>query len=156
MKAGEGKYAVIICSHCRTPKTALLTNKTTKCHQCGKRLDLKKMKIHYQTDSKEEARWAIGRLNAEMSGGELPDEKGKKEEKSPYVKASKEAEIADNERERLEIICRVLSKELGSFREDDVKKVHKLLGREDADDLYKKVKKLEEIYEPEEGVFKSV
>jgi len=155
MKAGEGKYAVIICSQCRSPKTALLTNKTTKCHQCGKRLDLKKMKIHYQTDSKEEARWAIGRLNAEMSGGELP-EKEDEEKKGPHAKASKEAEIADNERERLEIIGRVLCEELGSFKIEDVERVYELLGREEVEDLDEKIKKLEEIYEPEEGVFKRV
>jgi len=155
MNAGDEKYAVIVCSRCSTPKTALLTNKTTKCHQCGKRLDLKKMKIHYQTDSKEEARWAIGRLNAEMSGGELP-EKEDEEEKGPHAKASKKAEIADNERERLEIICRVLSEELGSFKIEDLERVYYLLGREDVEDLEDKVKRLEEIYEPEEGVFRSV
>jgi len=155
MKEGEGKYAIIVCSRCRTPKVALLTNKTTKCHQCGKRLTLKKMKIHYRTDSKEEASWAIGRLNAQMSGGELP-EKEDDEKEGPYVKASKEAEIADNEKERLEIISRVLSGELGSFEVEDVKEVYKLLGKEDIEDLDEKIKRLEEIYEPKEGVFKSV
>ncbi len=155
MKGEEGKYAIIVCSECKTPKTVLLTNKTTKCHQCGERLPLEKMKIHYQTDSKEEASWAIGRLNAEMSGGELP-EKEEDEEKGPYVKASEEAEIADDEKERLDIISRVLSEELGSFRIDDVKKVYELLGRKDVDDLDEKMKKSEEIYEPEEGIFRSV
>jgi len=155
MKAGEGKYAVIVCSRCRTPKTVIIDNKTTQCYRCGKRLNLKKMKVHYQTDSKEEARWAIGRLNAEMNGGELP-EKDEGEEKGPYARASKKAEIADDERERLNIICRVLSQELDSFKVDDVKKVYELLGREDVDDLEEKMKRLEEIYEPEEGVFRSV
>ncbi|MFW6064349.1 MAG: DUF5817 domain-containing protein [Candidatus Natronoplasma sp.] len=155
MKDEKGKYAIIVCSRCRTPKTALLTNKTTKCHQCGKRLTLKKMKIHYRTDSKEEASWAIGRLNAEMRGGELP-EKEDSEEKGPYVKASKEAEVADNEGERLEIISRVLSEEVGTFGIEDVEKVYELLGRKDVDELEKKIKRLEEIYEPEEGVFRSV
>jgi len=113
------------------------------------------MKIHYQTDSKKEARWAIGRLNAEMSGGELP-EKERQEEKDPYTKASKAAEIADNERERLEIVCRVLSEELGFFKIEHVEKVYELLGREDVDELEEKIKRLEEIYEPEEGVFRKV
>ncbi|MEF8832435.1 MAG: DUF1922 domain-containing protein [Candidatus Thermoplasmatota archaeon] len=155
MKGGEGKYAIIVCSECKTPKTVLLTNKTTKCHQCGKRLTLDKMKIHYQTDSKEEASWAIGRLNAEMSGGNLPEKEDKKE-KDPHAKASKEAEIADGENERLDIISRILSEELGSFKLDDVKKVYELLGREDVNDLEEKLKRSEEIYEPEEGVFRSV
>jgi len=155
MRDKEGKYAIIICPNCRRPKNALLTNKTTKCHQCGKKLTLEKMKIHYQTNSKEEATWAIGRLNAKMSGGELP-EKEYSEEGGPYVKASKEAEIADNERERLEIIGRVLSEEIGSFNIDDVKEVYKLLGKEETENLEKKIKRLEEIYETEEGVFRSV
>ncbi len=155
MNEDEGKYAVVVCSRCRRPKTALLTNKTTECHQCGKKLDLKKMKIHYQTGSKEEARWAIGRLNAKMNGGELP-EKEHDEEKGPHVKASKEAEIADNERERLNIISRVLSEEQGSFTIKDVKRVYELLGRKVVDDLEEKLKRSEEIYEPEEGVFRSV
>jgi len=155
MKDGRGKYGIIVCSRCRTAKTALLTNKTTKCHQCGKRLTLEKMKIHYRTDSKEEASWAIGRLNAEMGGGELPEKEGE-EEKGPHVKASKQAEIADNERERLEIISRVLSEELGSFKIEDVERVYELLGREGVEDLEGKIKRLEEIYEPKEGVFRRV
>ncbi|MBS3781251.1 MAG: DUF1922 domain-containing protein [Candidatus Thermoplasmatota archaeon] len=156
MKDEEGKYGVIVCSRCKTPKTALLINQTTKCHQCGKKLILKKMKIHYRTDSKEEASWAIGRMNAEMSGGELPEKEDNKKERDPHVKASQEAEIADNEKERLEIISRVLSEELGSFKVDDVKRVYKLLGKENIEDLEEKIKRLEEIYEPEEGVFRSV
>ncbi|MFP4000768.1 MAG: DUF5817 domain-containing protein [Thermoplasmata archaeon] len=155
MTKEDGKYGIIVCSNCRTPKTVLLKDETTKCHQCGERLDIGRMKLHYKTGSREEASWAIGRLNAKMSGEELP-EKEEKEAKSPHGKASEKAEIADDERERLNIIGRVLTEEVGSFELEDLEKVYELLGKGDIDDLKEKIKRSEEIYEPEEGVFKAV
>jgi len=126
-----------------------------------------RVKIHYRADSREEAGWAVGRLNAEMSGGELPQGKEGKgrdgenddtDEDDPYIKASKRAEIGDDERERLDIISEVLTEELGSFTVYDLEKVYDLLGKNDMDedDLKKKLRRLEGVYEPKEGVFKAV
>ncbi len=152
MKDKECKYGIIVCSDCKSPKTVLLKNETTECHQCGKRITISKMKLHFKTDSREEASWAVGRLNAKMEGGELPEDENE-EENDPHVKASIEADVADDEREKLDIICRVLGGELGSFEIDDVQKVYELLDKEGIEDLEKKLKRSKEIYEKEEGVF---
>ena len=155
MNSEDGKYGVIVCPGCKSTKTVLLKNKTTECHQCGKKLELKKMKLHYQTDSRKEAGWAIGRLNAAMAGEDIPEEKEDIED-DPYVKASKKADIADDEKERLEIICKVIGEEMGGFETEDVRKVYELLGRKSSDDLEKKIKRLEGVYQPKEGVFKNI
>ncbi|MFP3872390.1 MAG: DUF5817 domain-containing protein [Candidatus Natronoplasma sp.] len=155
MSVGEKeKFGVIVCPNCQAARAVDLSNETTGCHRCGKRLVLKDMRIYYRTDSKEEAGWAIGRLNAEMSDGELP-EREKKETDDPHVIASKEAGIADNEKERLSIVGRILGEEMGCFEIEDVERVYELMGR-DAEDLGKKLRRLEDVYEKEEGVFSSV
>ncbi|MEF8874078.1 MAG: hypothetical protein V5A88_05340 [Candidatus Thermoplasmatota archaeon] len=154
-ETGRGKFGVIVCPDCKAAKVVDLTDKTSGCHRCGKRLVLKKMRVYYRTDSRKEARWAIGRVNAEMSGGEMPEEEEEKESDDPHVKASRKAEVAENERERLSIISRVLCEEMGSFGIEDINKVYDLLGRE-IEDLETKLKRMEEIYEKEEGVFRSV
>jgi len=158
MTTGEENFAVIVCSGCHTAKTVDFTqnNKTTKCHSCGKRLYMAKVRIYYRADSIEEASWAVGQLNAKMNDGRLPKREKNEESKDPHTKASKEAGVANNEKERLLIICRLLDEEMGSFGIRDVKKVYRLLGRDAVDDLEKKIKKLEEIYEPKEGVFRVV
>ncbi len=156
MRTDEEKYGVVVCSDCRTAKIVEIKDETSECHQCGKRLDLDKMKTHYKTDSRKEASWVIGRLNANMRGGELPEQEEEEEEKDPYLKASKKAGVASDEKERLRIVSRILDEEKDGFEISDVEEVYDLLGKEDVEDLERKLKRLEEIYEPEEGVFKSV
>ncbi len=48
----------------------------------------------------------------------------------------------------------MLDESIGHFTLEDVKKVYSLLGREDPDDMEKKLRDLKEIYEPREGVFR--
>ncbi len=156
MNGDKEKYGVIVCSSCRTAKIVDLNDETSECHKCGERLTLKKMKIHYRTDSRKEASWVIGRLNAKMRGGELPEQEENEEENDPYLKASEKAEVASDEKERLQIISSILSEELESFEISDVEEVYELLGREDVEDVEKKLKRLDEVYEPKEGVFSRV
>lgn len=157
MNSEEEKFGVIVCSGCHTAKTVDFTqgNETTECHRCGERLDMDRVKIHYRTDSREEASWAVGQLNAKMNDGTLPDKEEDDEDKDPHTKASKKAEVASNEKERLLIICRTLGEEMGEFEIEDVKKVYRKKDRERGG-IEKKIKKLEEIYEPKEGVFRVV
>lgn len=157
MTTGKEKFGVIVCKGCHTAKTIDLTkdNKTTECHRCGKRLDMEKVKIHYRADSMDEASWAVGQLNAKMNDGELPDREEEDEDKGVHAEAADKAEVASNEKERLLIICRILAEEMGGFEIEDVEKVYEMIGREGVE-IEKKLKRLEETYEPEEGVFKVV
>jgi transposase-like protein len=61
------RLGVIICPQCKQVKGVALSSKTTRCIRCGKTLQLKKLKIFYETDSQEMLTQAIGLLNAEMS-----------------------------------------------------------------------------------------
>lgn len=43
-------------------------HKSTKCIRCGKQLQLKQVKIQYETNSLEKAQQALGQINAEKDG----------------------------------------------------------------------------------------
>jgi transposase-like protein len=62
------RFGVIVCPQCKQVKGFELSSKTTKCIRCGKTLELKKLKIFYETDSQEKLRQIIGLLNAEIQG----------------------------------------------------------------------------------------
>ena len=59
-------FGVIVCPHCKQVKGVDLSSMTTKCIRCGKTLQMKKLKIFYETESQEKLRKAIGLLNAEL------------------------------------------------------------------------------------------
>jgi phage FluMu protein Com len=61
------KFGVITCPRCKQVKGVDLLSKTTRCIRCGKTLEIKKLKIFYETDSQEKLRQAIGLLNAELA-----------------------------------------------------------------------------------------
>jgi len=60
------RLGVIVCPHCKSIKGVDVTSKTTKCIRCGRTLQLKTLKIFYETDSQEKLRQAIGLMNAKM------------------------------------------------------------------------------------------
>jgi transposase-like protein len=60
------RFGVIVCPQCKQVKGVDLSSKTTKCVRCGKTLQIKKLKIFYETESQEKLRNAIGLLNAEL------------------------------------------------------------------------------------------
>jgi len=64
------RLGVIVCPVCKRVKGVDLSSKTTKCTHCGKTLQLKKLKIYYETDSQEKLRQAIGLVNAKLEGNE--------------------------------------------------------------------------------------
>jgi len=60
------KFGVIVCPQCKQVKGVDLFSKTTKCIRCGKTLQMKKLKIFYETESQEKLLKAIGLLNVEL------------------------------------------------------------------------------------------
>lgn len=64
-------YQVISCRSCGAPRIVEAKRKTTQCPRCGQRLDLERVLVHAETDAIEEARDAIGQINAQRAGGEL-------------------------------------------------------------------------------------
>jgi transposase-like protein len=60
------RFGVIVCPQCKQVKGIELSSQTTKCIRCGRTLQMKKLKIFYETDSQETLRQAIGLLNAKL------------------------------------------------------------------------------------------
>ncbi|MGM0510288.1 MAG: DUF5817 domain-containing protein [Thermoplasmatota archaeon] len=151
-----GKFGIVVCPNCQYAKAVDLSNNKTKCSHCGKNLKISKLKVYYESKSQKETSWAVGRLNAKIRGGELPE--GEKErEKSPHKKAKEEASVGDNKKEKIVIIIKTLTRELGQVERHDIEKMCDLMGWSDVDSIIEKIRKLEdEIYEPKTGVFKAI
>jgi transposase-like protein len=64
------KYGVLVCPTCKKAKGVDIAKKTTKCHRCGKVLQLQKLKIYYKSSSLEQIQRVIGLLNAELDGSD--------------------------------------------------------------------------------------
>jgi len=69
------RFGVIVCPQCKQVKGIELSSQTTKCIRCGKTLQIKKLKIFYETDSQEKLRQSIGLLNAELDKNSTADKK---------------------------------------------------------------------------------
>ena len=62
------RFGVIVCPGCKKAKGVNLSSKTTKCIRCGKTLNLEKLKILYETTSRQKLQNALGIINADMDG----------------------------------------------------------------------------------------
>jgi len=62
------RYGVIVCPQCNQVKGVDLNSRTTRCFHCGKTLQMKKLKIFYETESQEKLHEAVGLMNAELEG----------------------------------------------------------------------------------------
>ncbi len=148
------RYGIIVCPECHNARVVDLSNKTVSCSHCGKRLKIKKMKLYYETDSQKEASWAVGRINAKMEDGELPEKEEK--EKDVYAKALESSSVGDNRRERLTALAKVLSRELGEFDEEDIKVIAERADLGSEEDIIEDLRKIDIVYEPRNRVFKTV
>jgi len=150
------KFGIVVCPSCQYAKAVDLSNKKTKCSHCGKNLKISKLKVYYESQSQKETSWAVGRLNAKIRGEELPEVENEPE-MSPYKKAKEEAAVGDNKKEKIVLILKVLTKELGQVERHDIEKMCDIIGWSDVDSIIEKIRKLEdEIYEPKTGVFKAI
>ncbi len=146
-----GKFGIIVCTSCNMARAVDLNNKTTRCSHCGKRLKISKLKIYYRTDSRDEITWAVGRLNAKISGSELLVSEDT--ESGVYGRIVKEYKTCSNERDRLLTIARILTEEFGSFGKKELMELDDKLDLGDLEELMKDLRRLEEIYEPEDERF---
>ncbi len=148
------RYGVIVCSDCQNARCVDLSNKTTTCNHCGNKMKIKRMNIYYMTRSQKEGAWAVRRLNEKLKGKEIPEEK--KEPSDPYYKAIKESSQGKDEKERLLIMARVMTKELGEFGRGDIENLAEIGDLGDVDKLIEKIRKIDDIYEPKNETFKIV
>ncbi len=150
----KGRYGVIVCTKCRNAKGVDLISKNTRCTRCGKQLSLNKLNVYFRSDSQTEIANKVGELNARLRNVDLPVEYVSKPD--PHTLAVKESSSGSNEKERLLILARVLTRELGSFDRSDLHRIIEIKGTGDIDEMVELLRKLEDVYEPKRDVFKSL
>lgn len=62
-------FAIIGCSKCRRRTVADLSRSSKTCSGCGAKIDLKKARLLYVSDSAEEAGEVLRKMNAEGNSG---------------------------------------------------------------------------------------
>lgn len=149
----KGRYGVVVCTKCKNAKGVDLISKNTRCTRCGKQLSLRKLNVYFRSDSQTEIASKVGELNAKLRDVDITPEHTPKSD--PHTLAVKESSFGSNERERLSIIARVLTRELGSFGREDIQKIIEIKGTGDINEMIESLKKLDDVYEPEREVFKS-
>ncbi len=149
-----GRYGVVVCTKCGNAKGVDLGTKTTKCPHCRRRLIINKLTVFYRSDSQKNIAQVVGELNAKIRDAEMPDKKSNPPD--AYTLALKESRSGSNERERLIIIGRVLSRELGSFDKKDLEIIISRRGTGEIEEIIDVLKKSDLFYEPKPGTFKAV
>lgn len=152
----DEKFGVIVCTDCNRAKAADLSVEKTECPYCGTKLTVSEMKIYFESSSFKETKWAVGRINSKMEGidEEIKDDEPTK--LGPYAKAMTESSSADDEREKLTIIAQVLTQEIGKVGEKEISELAQRADLGTEEEIEKKLRRLDEVFEPENGVFKAV
>lgn len=129
--------------------------KTTTC-QCGREIDLRRVKLRYLTDSPLELAESVAKANAALRGGEeLPPEK-RPRRKDPFFVIAERARGVRDPVERMRIIAKGLTDLKSAFCLEDVRRVVSLLGKGSAEDAIKVLQEHNLVYETADGRFRSV
>ncbi|MFQ5883464.1 MAG: DUF5817 domain-containing protein [Thermoplasmata archaeon] len=153
-------YGVVVCSRCRRARGVDLRNKTARC-QCGKEIQLKEAKKFFESNSQREIAAAVGRLNAELSGGteeweEIAGKSDEVETDDPYSEIVASASSVTDRKEKLTIAVRGLTDALGGFTMEDLENVLQSLGMKNAEEHLQLLLEDNIIYEPRKNVFRAV
>jgi hypothetical protein len=149
------KYGLIICPKCGMARGVEAEKKTTTC-QCGREIELKRMKLKFLTDSPLELADSVAQANAALrGGGQLPPEK-KPNRKDPFFVIAERAKPVKDPIERMRIIAKGLTDLRGDFGIEDVRKVVSVLGKDSAEDIIARLKEHNLIYESGAGAYRSI
>lgn len=149
------KYGLLICPRCGMAKGVEANKKTTTC-QCGREIDMRRVKLRYLTDSPLELAESVASANAALRGGQqLPAEKRRKG-KDPFFVIAERARSVKDPLERMKVVARGLTDLKVSFGTEDVARVLSLIGRDSAEDTVKVLKEHNLIYETSDGRFRAV
>jgi hypothetical protein len=149
------KYGLLICPRCGMAKGVEASRKTTTC-QCGREIDLRRVKLRYTTDSPLELADSVAKANAALRGGQqLPPEK-RPRRKDPFFVIAERAKLVKDPVERMKVIAKGLTDLKSSFGVEDVRRVVVLLGKGSAEDVIKVLQEHNLVYETADGRFKAV
>lgn len=149
------KYGLLICPRCGMARGVEADKKTTTC-QCGREIDLRRVKLKYLTDSPLELADSVAKANAALRGGEeLPPEK-KPRRKDPFFVIAERAKAVKDPVERMKVIAKGLTDLKSAFGVEDVRRVVSILSKDSAEDVIKVLQEHNLVYETADGKFKSV
>ncbi len=149
------KYGLLICPRCGMAKGVEAGRKTTTC-QCGREINLRRVKLRYPTDSPLELADSVAKANAALRGGQqLPPEK-RRRRKDPFFVIAERAKAVKDPVERMKVIAKGLTDLKSSFGVEDVRRVVVLLGKGSAEDIIKSLREHNLVYETADGRFKAV
>jgi len=149
------KYGILVCPRCGMAKGVEADKKTTTC-QCGREIDLRRVKLRYMTDSPLELAESVANANAALRGGkQLPPEK-KRRRKDPFYVIAERAKVVKDPVERMKVIAKGLTDLKTAFEVEDVRRVASLVGKDSAEDIVKALREHNLIYENADGRFRAV
>ncbi len=149
------RYAVIVCPACGKARGVESGRKTTAC-QCGKEIDVQKVKFQYETDSPMDLANAVAQANALILGGERLKKERRSKKKDPFAAVAEKAKVFKDPLERLKAVARELTSAGGDFGVEELKKVAPLLGRMTAEDMAARMLEHGIVYETADGRFRLV
>ena len=98
----------------------------------------------------------VAQANEQLANGKKVRRKQPRSPKDPFARIARSAALAKDPVERAEIVARELTRELGEFGAEDVRRVLKVLGKGSAEDMVDKLLGASMIYEAGEGLYRSV
>ena len=149
------KYGVIVCPKCGMARGIEAKKKTTTC-QCGRKIDLRHMKLRFMTDSPLELAGSVAKANEALrGGGPMPSER-KSRKRDPYTAIAEKARSVKDQLERLRVIAIELTSLRSEFTLDDLKRIATIIGRDSAEEMLARLQEHSLVYETGDGKFRAV
>jgi DNA replicative helicase MCM subunit Mcm2 (Cdc46/Mcm family) len=150
-------FGVIVCPGCNRARGVDISTAATVCPSCGKKIDVRKAKVYFKTDSESELAEAVRRMSERLAVDveSSPPVRKKKKKLSFHEELGAQAKRVKGSEERLRFVTKSLTNELGKFGADDLALVVKNLGETDVEDLIEKMLSSGIIFEPEPGKYRS-
>ena len=98
----------------------------------------------------------VAQANEQLASGKKVRRKRPQSPKDPLARIARTASLAKDPVERADIVARGLTRELGEFGVEDVRRVLKVLGKGSAEDTVEKLLGASMVYEVSEGRYRSV
>jgi len=149
------RYAVIVCPSCGKARGVESVRKTVTC-LCGRRIDVPKVKFHYETDSPLDLANAVAQANALILGGEIVKKERRSKKKGPFSDVAEKAGAVKDPLERLRTVAVELTSAGGDFGVEDLKKVAQHMGKMTAEDMVARMLEHGIVYETADGRFRAV
>jgi hypothetical protein len=146
---------VVVCPKCGKAKGVESRKKTTTC-QCGREIQLKRLKLQFLTDSPLVLADTVAKVNAALKGGEKMPSERRPRKKSTSAGISEQARAVRDPLERIRLVASELTALKGEFTIADLQKVSSTLGKDSPEKIIARLQEHNLIYEVEEGRYRSV